>query len=139
MTKDLSQTLVRGGHALVTFVLLGVFVIGLYAAGLPSTVTVFGGGALAYLVSPLVRRRLLPEPQPLSDEQRLQLPKLRLVWIPLGAAGFVLIYFVAHVELIASVTLIVLSIGALVAGELRLRREAGRRLGGYDHDHVNGA
>jgi hypothetical protein len=130
MTKHQSQTLIRGGHALVALALLGVFVVGLYAAGLPSIVAVLGGGALTYLASPVVRRRLLPEPQPLSDAQRLELPRLRLVWIPLGVAGFALIYFVAHVRLVAALMLIVLSIGALVISELRLRREAERRLGG---------
>lgn len=127
-TQHQQRMLIRSGHAAVAVGTLVVVVVALYALGLPSIVAIVAGAAFAAVLSAFIRRRVLPESPPWSDEERLQLPRLRRVWLPLGAIGIALFYFVAHIPLAIAVAVIVLSIGALVIGELRARRKAEERL-----------
>lgn len=118
---------VRMGHAAVAVVILCVFVVTMYAFGVPSVVAIAVGAPLAGISSTIVRRRLLPESPPWSDEERLQLPKIRPVWLPLGFIGVTLLYFVAHIPLVVAGPVVACGIVALVVSELRARRQAEER------------
>jgi hypothetical protein len=122
------RMLIRSGHAALAVVTLVVFVVTLYIIGLPSIVAMVAGASLGFVVSMIIRRRFLPEAPALSDEERLQLPKLRPIWLPLGVVGIALFYFVAHIPLPIAVVVIVLSICGIVFAELRARRKAEERL-----------
>lgn len=122
------RRLIRGSRAAVTIVMLSVFVVTMHALGLPTIAAIAAGGSLAGIVSTTIERRLLPKPPPWSDEERVQLPGLRPVWLPLGVMAVALFYFIAHIPLAIAVPVVVVSISAFVISELRLRREAERRL-----------
>lgn len=129
-TQYQRRMLIRSGHAALDVVMLAVFVIALYVLGLPSIVAIVLGASLGMIVSMGIRRRLLPQAPPLSDEERLQLPRLRPGWLLLGAIGIALFYFVAHIPLALAVVVIVLSICGMVVSELRARSRAEERLAG---------
>jgi hypothetical protein len=127
-TQHQRRMLVRSVHAVLDVVMLAVFVAILYVLRLPSIVAIAVGASLGMVVSMGVRRRLLPQVTPLSDEERLKLPRLRPVWLPLGVIGIALFYFVVHIPLLIAVIVIVLSICGIVVAELRARRKAEERL-----------
>jgi hypothetical protein len=126
-TQYQQRMLIRSGHAALDVVMLAVFVVGLYVLGLPSIAAIVAGASLGFVVSMVIRRRFLPEASPLSDEERLKLPRLRPVWLPLGAIAIALFYFVAHIPLALAAVVIVLSISGIVAAELRARHKAEER------------
>jgi hypothetical protein len=107
--------------------MLCLVVTAIYALEVPSVVAIVVGAPLAGIVSIAVRRRFLPEAPPWTDEERLQLPRLRPVWLPLGLIGVALLFFVAHIPLAIAAAVVASSIGALVVSELRARRRAERR------------
>jgi uncharacterized protein YneF (UPF0154 family) len=127
-TQHQRRILLRSVHAAIDVGMLAVFVVTLYVLGLPSIVAIVGGASLGMIVSIGIRRRFLSEAPPLSDEERLKLPRLRPVWLPLGAIGIALFYFVAHLPLPIAVIIIVFSIGGIVVAELHARRKAKERL-----------
>ncbi len=127
-TQYQQRMLIRSGHAALEVVMLTVFVVALYVLGLPSIAAIVAGASLGFVVSMVIRRRFLPEASPLSDEERLKLPRLRPGWLLLGLMAVALLYFVAHIPVAIAVAVIALSIGALVISELRARSKAeGRR------------
>ena len=121
------RKLVRLSHAAVAVAILYLSVAALYALEVPSVVAIVVGAPLAGIVSTAVRRRFLPEAPPWTDEERLQLPRLRPVWLPLGLIGVALLFFVAHIPLAIAGAVVASSMGALVVSELRARRQAERR------------
>jgi hypothetical protein len=115
---------IRSCYAILDVATLGVIVLIVYAVGLPALVAVTVVACLTGIVLTIIHRWLLPKPPPISDEERLQLPKLRPVWLPVGLMGFGLFYFVAHMRLAIAGILIVPSISALIIGEMSTRRKA---------------
>lgn len=128
MTRHQRRILIRSGHAAVAIGTLCIVVVILYALGLPSIVAIVAGASLAGVVSVAIRRNFLPESPPWSDEERVRLPRLKPAWLPLGLMAAALLYFVAHIPLAIAGAVVVLSIGALVGSESRLRRKAKERL-----------
>lgn len=128
MTNYQRRRLIQGSRAAVTIVILSVFVFTMYVLGLPSIVAIAAGGGLAGIVSTTIERRLLPTPPPWSDEERVQLPKLRPLWLLLGVMAVALLHFIADIPFAVAVPVVVVSVSAFAVSELRLRREAERRL-----------
>jgi hypothetical protein len=121
--------LIRGIHGAISVAILISCVLALYRLfHLPSLVAIPVGAAFSLLLSTTIRRRFLPEVPPWADEELAALPNLRLVWLPVGIAMIVLIYFGTHLPLAIAVGIVVVIIGAFVGAELRARRDAVRRL-----------
>lgn len=128
LTNAQRRYLIRYSHAAVDVAMLGVFVVALYGLGLPSIVAIAVGAPLGVAVATIIGRRILPVFPPWSDEERVQVPRLRVGWLPVGLVAVALLYFIGHMRLAVAVSVIVLSIGVLVVGELRARRKAEERL-----------
>jgi small-conductance mechanosensitive channel len=77
MSNYQRRRLIQGSRAVVAIVILSVFVFIMYVLGLPSIVAIAAGGGFAGIVSTTIERRRLPKPPPWSDEERVQLPRLR--------------------------------------------------------------
>lgn len=122
------RSIIRTCYAVLDVAILSVIVLIVYTVRLPGFAAVTTAALIAGIVLTIVHRWFLPKPPPLSDEERLQLPKLRPVWLPLGITGIALLYLVTHMRLAIATVLIVVSIGTLVALELRERRKAEERL-----------
>jgi hypothetical protein len=122
----------RNWYAALDVVTLCVFVLTMYAMGLPSIVAIMVGAPLAGVASAIVHRQFFPRPPQISDEERLQLPRLRPIWLPIGIMSIALLYFGAHMQIAIASALIVFSIGTIVVLELSERRKAEERL---SHSH----
>ena len=108
--------------------MLILFVVTLYVFGLPTIVAIAVGAPLGVAVATIIGRRVLPVFPPWSDEERVQVPRLRVGWLPVALVAVALLYFIGHMRLAVAASIVVLSVTALIVSELRARRKAEERL-----------
>jgi uncharacterized oligopeptide transporter (OPT) family protein len=115
-------------HVVVTLGILCAAVLGArYVMGLSSRVAVVGGGLIAYLVATAVSRHALPQPIPITDEERVGM-RMKYRWLVWGAASALLLRFGIGLPWAWSGGLIVVSVTCAVAVERAKRTRAQVRL-----------
>jgi uncharacterized membrane protein YjjP (DUF1212 family) len=130
MNTSQRRYIIKGSAAGISVGLLCAAVIVLYGPlRFPVFAAVVVGGGVSSIVSSFIRRRFLPEPPPWSDEERVQLPRLRPIWLPVGVAAIAVLYLVVRLPLLVAGVLVILSIVYFVYRELGARHEAEYRLG----------
>jgi hypothetical protein len=109
-------------------ILIAVVILAHAVVGLSSLVAIFVGIVVTRVASAGIRRRFLPEVPTWTDEERIQLSKVRPVWLPLGIMAVALLVLVARIPLGISLLIVALSVGVLIASEIRAQQGAERRL-----------
>ncbi len=129
MTNTRQNNLIRHAYVLIIVAVLVTTVWVLYkVVGLPFILAMLAGGPVLLVVSRVIIHPFLPPPPPPSDEERVQMPKIRPMWVLLGVAAASLLSLGTRMPLPISLLLAVVLIGPLIAGEKHERRKAKRRL-----------
>jgi hypothetical protein len=128
--RSLPTPLIRGVQAILAVGALAAAVLLLYGLlGLPAPLAIIFGALASGVVSRVIRSHM-PEAPPWSDGDRVNLPKLRPVWLLAGGFAVAALRYGASIPFVVALPLTVTSIGAFVLAELRARRQAELRLGG---------
>jgi len=117
---------VRGLHAVVAVgILIACVVIAQALLGFSAAWLV--GAVIAYPVSTIVVRRLLPQPEALTDEERLQLVPWP-VWLITATCSVAILHTWTVLSWVWSIAVVAIGASWLLAIELRQRSQARRRL-----------
>jgi hypothetical protein len=120
---------IEGAGAMLSVSLLAAGVIVANVVfGLSALISIVAGGSVGGSVAHLVIRRFLPTAPPWSDEERVQLPRVRPSLLFIGIAGILALWLIVRLQLAASVIVMVLAVVGFVSAEWRLRNQAEQRL-----------
>lgn len=129
MTEATRNNLIRHTHVLVT---VGVLVTAVWTlrtvTGLSFLIVMLPAGVVLLIVSKVVVQRLLPPVPQWSDEERVQMPRVRPMWGVLGIAAVSLFCLGTRMPIPISLLLVVVLIGPLILVEQHERRKAEHRL-----------
>jgi membrane associated rhomboid family serine protease len=123
---DHRRQAIRGLHAALTVVVLAACVVGAHEI-LDFSASWIVGAAIAYPLSKAIGRMVLPQPGPLTDEERLRLVPPP-AWLIVAAISIAAIHYGAGLIWLWSTAVTGLGMGALLIIELRQRDQARHRL-----------